>query len=303
MTDLISTLRARVNESDARNEELRNRLKEFESLLRNAVGERYVHGRSKQCTFEVYGDNDYYYGFLTFNGTLRIAYRSTEEDASDHHEGIAPTYSLYTLDECHPVWLRALAIPEIMNSLATSLISTFETDIAATVQGVKTVEAVANLPFREIEAGIAEVATKLCYAKVLEQWQKAQAALADDPAEALTRGSQLIETVCKHILESEGKTPDPRADLQDLYKAAGNCLSLSPDPKISLALRGLTTALVTAVQNLGTLRNHASIAHGASPGSHPVSLSQARLAVNSAGVIANFLMDAALESAANPAQP
>ncbi len=140
-----------------------------------------------------------------------------------------------------------------MDSLAASLISTFETDIAATVQGVKTVEAVANLPFRELEAGIAEVATKLGYAKVLEQWQKAQAALAVDPAETLTRGSQLIGTVCKHIIDSKGQKVDPKAEMKDLYKAAVNCLGLSPDPKTSVALKSLNTGLVTvdAAQCLG----------------------------------------------------
>jgi hypothetical protein len=307
MTDPISTLRARVNESDTRNEELRTRLKEFETLLRDAVGDRYVSGSSKQCTFEVYGDNDYYYGYLTFNGALRVAYRNTEEDAIDLHEQSEPTYSLKDLDDCYPVWLRALAVPEIMNSLAGSLISTFEADIAATVEGVKTVEAVANLPFRELETGIAEVATKVGYVMVLEQWQKAQAALAFDPAEALTRASQLIETLCKHIIESNGQKVKPKADLKDLYKAAINCLSLSPDPKTSLILKSLNTGLVTVVQNVGALRNHASIAHGTSVSSHPLTLSQARVAVNSAGVLANFLMDAALANglagAANTTQP
>ncbi len=126
-----------------------------------------------------------------------------------------------------------------MDSLTASLISNFETDIAATVQGVKAVQAVANLPLRELEVGIVDVTTKLGYPKVLEQWQKAQEALAVDPAEALTRGSQLIETLCKHILESKGRKTDAKADLKDLYKAAVNCLGLSPDPKTSVALKSL----------------------------------------------------------------
>lgn len=48
------------------------------------------------------------------------------------------------------------------------------------------------------------------------------------------------------------------------------------------------------MENVGALRNHASIAHGTSASSQPLTLSQARAAVNSAGVLANFLMDAAL---------
>jgi hypothetical protein len=146
------------------------------------------------------------------------------------------------------------------------------------------------------------VATKLGYGKVLEQWQKAQAAIVIDPAEALTRASQLIETLCKHILDEKSQPVPGSPDLQDLFKATAKVLNLSPDPKADQALIKINSGLVTVVINIGSLRNHAGIAHGATPDSMPVTFSQARLAVNAAGVLATFLMDAMLLQT-QPQQP
>lgn len=295
MSDLIAILRARSQERQARDEELRTRLKEFEILLREAGGEKTAHGSSQSCTLQEYGDGDYCYGYLIFDGTLLTAYRTTEDDISEQDEQHGGNFDVMDLDRCPPAWLRALAVPSVMDSLATSLITNFEAEIAASVRGVRSVEAMANLPLRELEVGIIDVATKLGYGKVLEQWRKAQAALAVDPAEAITRASQLIETLCKHILDAKNQPVKGASDVQDLFKAATKFLDLTPDPKAEEALTRMISGLVTVVLNIGTLRNHSGIAHGATPKSEPVTFSQARLGVNAAGVLATFLMDAMLQ--------
>ena len=294
MSDLIAIMRARFQERQARDEELRNRLKELETLLREAGGEKTAPGSSKNCTLQEYGDGDYYYGHLNFDGTLLIAYRTTEDDLVEQDDQHG-NFHIMDLDRCDPAWLRALAVPSVMDSLATSLIANFETEIAASVRGARSVEAMANLPLRELEVGIIDVAMKLGYGKVLEQWRKAQAALAVDPPEALTRASQLIETLCKHILDSKKQPVKGAPDIQDLFKAATKVLDLTPDPKAEEALTRMSSGLVTVVLNIGTLRNHSGIAHGATPKSEPVTFSQARLAVNAAGVLATFMMDAMLQ--------
>lgn len=148
-----------------------------------------------------------------------------------------------------------------------------------------------------------DAATKLGYTEVLEQWHKAQRALAMDPAEALTRASQLVETLCKHIMAAKGHDIKKKPDVQDLFRGAADCLGLSPDPKTSGALKRINSGLFTVVLNVGTLRNHASIAHGTSPSSRPVTFSQARLAVNAVGVLATFLMDALIADSASSTAP
>ena len=150
MSDLITTFRARVEEREARDEELRSRLKEFDTLLQEAAGKRDVPGNSVRCNLEEYGDGECSYGYLTFQGTLQVAYRTTEDDFSDYHGGPESQFRLTELDKCEPVWLRALAVPKVMDSLVTSLISKLETDIADSARGVRSVEAAAKLPSREL---------------------------------------------------------------------------------------------------------------------------------------------------------
>ncbi len=48
----------------------------------------------------------------------------------------------------------------------------------------------------------------------------------------------------------------------------------------------------TIVVAVGTLRTHAGTAHGRGPGDKPITFTQARLAVNAAGILATYLMDA-----------
>jgi hypothetical protein len=297
MSDMMNTLRARKKEREARNDQLRTILREFEARLRDAAGEKDVHGRSEQCVLEEYGDGDGYYGFLTFDGKLQVAYRSTEDDFNDLHNddlhpGAEPTFTVIDLERCHPVWMRELADQKIMDSLGTNLSSHLESDIAATVKGVKSVEEAANLPLRELEVEIAEVSAKLGYPKVQEQWQKAQEALAIDPAQALTRAYQLIETVSKHILHTKSIETTGNPDLPVLFKAAARCLGLSSDPTALQALKTINKGLSSVVFGVAALRNQASISHGTAPASQPVTLSQARLAVNAAGVLATYLLDA-----------
>ena len=256
------------------------------------VNEKYT-VLANNARWKISGRNEHYYGFLTFDGSLKIAYRSSEDDLSDAENGFEFTYTPKDLDKCDPAWLRAVTVDRVMNSLASNLIAKFDADISETQRSIRVVETAANLPHRELEVGIVDVATKLGYAKVLEQWQKAQSALAVDAGEAIARASQLIETLCKHILESTNQAvPHGTPDLQGLYRAASGVLALSPDCRTSEALTRMGSGFITLILAIGTLRNHASIAHGSTSSSVPVTFSEARLAVNSAGVLATFLMDA-----------
>jgi len=79
-----------------------------------------------------------------------------------------------------------------------------------------------------------------------------------DPAEALTRASQLVETLAKHIMATKGRDIEEKSGLQDLFKGAADCLGLSRDAKTSEALKRINAGLFAVVLNVGALRNHAS---------------------------------------------
>ena len=300
MSDLISTLRARTQESNARNEDLRTRLKSFESRLQEAAGESNLTGNSEPCTLQVYGDDDSYYGYLTFHGALQIAYRTTEDDLSDHYKEVERTYSVKDIDDCDPVWLRALAVPKVMDSLAASLISSVDTSIADTVRGAQTVDEAANLPLQQLSGGLIDAATRLSFGDVIEQWKEAQSALVTNPIDATTRASSLIETLCKHILHME-HIPLPSSEtIQPLFAAASRSLTLGPEQQSTNDLRDIMQAMKSLVAAIGALRTHAGTAHGRGPGHQPISLRGARMAVNTAGVLATFLMDSLLAQSQNP---
>jgi len=289
-----------ASEIKARDEELRAGFKELEARLKDASGGYSATGRSQNCLLESYGDDDAYYGYLFFDEELRVAHRTREDDMSlaFEEEPSEPTYSETNLDRCSPVWLRALAAPKVIESLLISINDGLEATLSVTATGVQTLSATANLPLRDLDAGLVDVAKKLNFGDVIHQWQEAQSAL--DPPDAAARACRLLETLCKHILHTKGTALPGDESIQPLYKIASRSLTLSPEQQLSDDLRAMGSGMMTLVKNIGTLRTHASTAHGTGPNRVPITFSQARFAVNAAGVLATFLMDAVLQQQTRP---
>lgn len=297
MSDPLSRFRGLASEIKARDEELRAAFKEFEARLKDASGGYSVTGRSQNCLLEPYGDDDAYYGYLFFDEELRVAYRTREDDMTlaFEEEPSEPTYSMTNLDECSRVWLRALAAPKVIESLLISINDGLEATLSVTATGVQTLSATANLPLRDLDAGLVDVANKLNFGDVIQQWQEAQSALGVDPPDAAARACRLLETLFKHILHTKGRPLPGDESIQPLYKIASQSLTLSPEQQSSDDLRAMGSGMITFVKSIGALRTHASTAHGTGPNRVPITFSQARLAVNAAGVLATFLMDAVLQ--------
>jgi hypothetical protein len=297
MSDPLSRLLGLASEIKARDEELRTGFKEFEARLKDASGGYSVRGRSQDCLLESYGDDDAYYGYLFFDKELLVAYGTREDymTLAVEEEYSEPTYSVTILDKCSSVWLRALAAPQAIESLLTSINDGLEATLSATAAGVKTLSATANLPLRNLDTGLVDVAKKLNFGDVIQQWQEAQSALGVDPPDAAARACRLLETLCKHILHVKER-PMPRDEsIQPLYKIASQSLSLSPEQQSSQDLKAMGSGMTTLVQSIGALRTHTSTAHGTVPNSMPITFPQARLGVNAAGVLATFLMDMLLQ--------
>jgi|ERR1017187_1147366 hypothetical protein len=302
VSDPVSKLRGLTSEIKAQDEQLRTRFKELEHELKDAAADYCTRGQSENCLLEAYGDDDAYYGHLFFEDELAVAYRTSEDDMelTLRDEPGEPTYSIQNLDKCSPVWLRALATPKLIESLLTSINARIEEALRATAAGVQTLSATANLPLRDLDAGLVEVATRLNFGNVIQLWHEAQSALGVDPPEAATRASRLIETLCKHILHTKGKTLPGDQSIQHLYKAASKALVLGPEQQSSDDLRAIGLGMTALTSGVGALRTHAGTAHGTGPTSQPVTFSQARLAVNAAGVLATFLMDTLLVQESTP---
>lgn len=127
-------------------------------------------------------------------------------------------------------------------------------------------------------------------------WSKALARRVADPEGAITVARTLLETVCKRILDAREITYGDKDDLPKLYSATAKALRLAPDQHTEEPIKAILGGAMHLVNGLGTLRNRLSDAH-AQGGKMPVRPSErhAKLAVNTAGAIATFMVETHLE--------
>lgn len=115
----------------------------------------------------------------------------------------------------------------------------------------------------------------------------------DTPA-VIGSAKELLESVCKVILDDAGVEYAPSASLPDLYKLVAIELRLSRDSvpqnaKGSEAAHRILQGLVTTVQNLAELRNALGAGHGR--GQRVAALERhARLAMNASYTVCAFLL-------------
>jgi hypothetical protein len=121
-------------------------------------------------------------------------------------------------------------------------------------------------------------------------WQKALARRSDDPEGAITAARTLLESVCKHLLDDIGQAYDDKADLPKLYAQCASALNLAPDQHTERSFKAILGNCQSVVNELASLRNRISDAHG--HGRRPVrpAARHAELAVNLAGTVAAFLV-------------
>jgi len=125
---------------------------------------------------------------------------------------------------------------------------------------------------------------------VQEAWDKALARRANDAEGAITAARTLLESVCKHVLDSAGEPYDDTADLPKLYALTAKQLNLSPSQHTEQLFKQILGGCQTVVEGLGAMRNRHSDAHGKGAGGTKPAPRHAELAVNLAGAMATFLL-------------
>lgn len=129
---------------------------------------------------------------------------------------------------------------------------------------------------------------------VKEHLRRIQRGMRNDPASAIGSAKNLLETVCKVILDAEASPYKRRDDLPRLYGKVAAELQLKAESveeskpgseAAQLALR----SLVTCVQSLGELRNRIGAGHGG-PRKSPARSRHAELAFNAARTVSEFLL-------------
>lgn len=131
---------------------------------------------------------------------------------------------------------------------------------------------------------------------VLEQITRMESAVENDPGLAIGTAKELVETVCKTILEERGIPLDRSPDLPKLVKQTAKELKLTPsdipdEAKASDSIKRLLSNLATITNGVSELRNSYGTGHGKSAKTKGLGARHAKLAVGAASTLAIFLVE------------
>lgn len=144
--------------------------------------------------------------------------------------------------------------------------------------------------------GIAESITKIDAPELHRQIERMQDAVDHDPALAIGTAKELIETICKTILEDRGIQYSKDDDLPKLVKNTRMVLGLVPNSipnsaKGADTIRRLLSSLGSVAQGLAELRNLYGTGHGKAGKAKGLTARHARLSVGCAATLAIFLFE------------
>src|SRR5438876_7527494 len=117
-------------------------------------------------------------------------------------------------------------------------------------------------------------------ARVEDAWNDARKHRLDNPRIALTAARELLESVCKHILDLSRAPYDDRADLPELYRVTTRSLDLAPSQQSEDTFRRIFGSCTSIVESVGSLRNFFGSAHGRGSEDATAAPRHAELAVN-----------------------
>lgn len=123
-----------------------------------------------------------------------------------------------------------------------------------------------------------------------------ESAVDNDPGLAIGTAKELVETVCKTILEDRGITLDGNLELPKLVKQTAAELKLTPsdipdEVKASDSIKRLLKNLADITYGVAELRNSYGTGHGKNAKSRGLSSRHAKLAVGAASTLAIFLIE------------
>ena len=234
------------------------------------------------------------YGYLYCSEDgLFICTRTTQDDIDDHlgHNEYPGGFKLTAVQECPRQWLDEAVSGGRLRSFLTGFSARLQKEAEDIAGRTKIVDQLTNAPASAIALPLESVAERLGYGRVVDDWRAAQEEVQANPDGAITAACTLVETVCKHILGDMKETLPADQSIHHLYKAVTKKLNLDPADQAEAEMRKLCGGLATATQNIGAVRTKMGDAHGkAAHFVEPVT-SLARLAANSAGILATFLME------------
>jgi Abortive infection C-terminus len=113
----------------------------------------------------------------------------------------------------------------------------------------------------------------------------------NDPREAVSAASNILESPCKIYIEDEGLEPPAKLDLQGVWTPVRKHLGFDPAILEDQDLKQILSGILSVVHGVGSLRTHSSSAHGAGRKAYKLEPRHARLAIHSAHTVALFILE------------
>ena len=126
--------------------------------------------------------------------------------------------------------------------------------------------------------------------RIKNRWLEALERRIRDPAGALTTARTLLEDVIKHILDGLHQDYSRGDDLPKLYDKVAEHLNIAPKQHSEETVKSMFGSITNLVNGIGTLRNQEGDAHGRGADDPPPPRELADFAVNTAGILATFLI-------------
>jgi len=139
--------------------------------------------------------------------------------------------------------------------------------------------------------GRKSVLSRVSWEAVQEAWDKSLERVVNDPEGAITAARTVLETVCKHVLEQMGVEDTSKGDLVKLYRLTARELNLAPDQHAEPIFKQILGGMAGIASGLAGLRNEYGDAHGKRRRRVKPKARHARLAVNAAMALAEFIIE------------
>lgn len=124
-----------------------------------------------------------------------------------------------------------------------------------------------------------------------EEFDRALRNVEASPREAVSAACNLLEALCKTYIHEERLEMPAKQDLQPVWSVVRKSLRMDPSRIEDRDLKEILSGIFAIVNGIGSLRTHASSAHGSGRNRYNLEPRHARLAVHAAHTVALFILE------------
>ncbi|MBY8608167.1 abortive infection family protein [Burkholderia arboris] len=293
MRDKLNAFAAQHRRIEAKRDELIQRARAFHAEMNEAFASTKIVGRSVSVTLEEYGFGEAVYGCLSYGERgVQICHRTTEQDAAEAF--VPPEHredDVTSLEAASIEWLQLILTDETLESLFHDISDRLDAQVGPLDTSLHALQTILAAESAEIDTQMKASLTALASGAVAKNWEAALDATHMETADALTRATRMLESVCAAILIDRGVPLPSDKSLSPLLKACVNNLGLPDLPELQPDLKQLLGGVASICGGAAALRTHFGTAHGATSHFEPLDAAFGVLAKNTCAAAAIFLID------------